>query len=76
MGVSMGINPLVLTEKHVDRLHCLDRWTNGNRGDIRHKIDEDLIAWGYARRYAPFNLSHRLRTVLTEKGRAVIGEVK
>ncbi len=68
----MGINPLVLTEKHFDRLHCLDRWTNGNRGDIRHKIDEDLIAYGYARKFLPWEVDAEVRTVITDRGREII----
>ena len=75
----MGIK-FEFTKKHMRRLRKLNRLRESVKGldpgDVQRDIDAKLIAWGYARRFLPFNLSHRLRTVITEKGRAVIGEVK
>ena len=71
------MNNLVLTKKHVRRLRRLNRpeGSDGLRpGDVRRNIDAQLIAWGYARRFLPFNLSHRLRTVITQKGRTIVTE--
>ncbi len=70
----MGIHQLVLTEHHFKRLRRLNRLRGPDPGDVQRNIDAQLIAWGYARRFAPFNLSHRVRTVITEKGRTIIGE--
>ncbi len=70
----MGIK-FEFTKKHMRRLHRLNRLEGASGldpGDVQRNIDAQLIAWGYARRLAPFNLSHRLRTVITDKGREAI----
>ena len=67
---------LILTKKHVRRLQRLNRSEGAagtDPGDVRRGyINAALIEFGYARKFLPWNLSHKLRIVITEKGRDAI----
>ena len=76
----MGIHQLVLTKHHFKRLRRIKLLTETRAlrglspGDEQQLIDSELITHEYARTFFPWNPIHRLRTVLTEKGRAIVTE--